>query len=79
MIAQVCNMEVGEFIWSGGNCHIYSNQWEGVDLQLSREPRALPELWLNPSVKNLEDFTIDDFKLYDYNPHEKIDYPSAAV
>lgn len=79
MIAQVCNMEVNELIWSGGDCHIYSNQHEGVDLMLGREPLPLPTLWLNPNIKNIDDFTIEDIKILDYQFHPKIDFPRAAV
>lgn len=79
MVAQVCDMDVGDFIWTGGNCHIYNNQHEGVDLQLSREPRSLPTLWLNPEIKDIDKFTIDDIRIDGYDPHPEIKYPSAAV
>ena len=79
MVAQVCDMDVGDFIWTGGNCHIYSNQHEGVDLQLPREPRQLPTLWLNPEIKDIDKSTIDDIRIDGYDPHPEIKYPSAAV
>ena len=72
MIAQVCNLEVGEFIHTFGDAHIYNNHFEQVQLQLSREPRPLPTMILNPEVKNIFDFTFEDFTLVGYNPHESI-------
>lgn len=72
MIAQVCNLEVGEFIHTFGDAHIYSNHLEQVTLQLSREFRALPKIILNPEIKNIFDFTFDDFTLVGYDPHPHI-------
>lgn len=72
MIAQVCNLEVGEFIHTFGDAHIYSNHFEQVTLQLSREFRSLPKIVLNPEIKNIFDFTFDDFTLEGYDPHPHI-------
>ncbi len=72
MIAQVCNLEVGEFIHTFGDAHIYSNHIDQINLQLSREPRELPKMKINPNVKSIYDFKIDDFELEGYNPHGRI-------
>ena len=72
MMAQVCGYEAGEFIHTFGDAHIYNNHMEQVDLQLSREPRPLPKMILNPEVKDILDFTFKDFTLVDYNPHPHI-------
>ena len=72
MIAQVCDLEYGEFVHTFGDAHIYNNHKEQIDLQLSRETRALPTMKLNTSIKNIFDFTFDDFELIDYNPHPLI-------
>lgn len=72
MIAQVCGLGVGDFVWTGGDCHIYSNHIEQVKLQLTRTPQELPTLWLNPDVKNIDDFTMDDVRLENYSPMESI-------
>ena len=72
MVAQVCGLEAGEFIHTFGDAHIYNNHIEQVNLQLSREPRKLPIMKLNPTVTNILDFTFDDFTLEGYDPHEHI-------
>ncbi len=72
MMAQVCGYEVGEFIHTFGDAHIYSNHLEQIKLQLSREPRALPIMTINPNVKNIFDFTFEDFTLSNYDPHPHI-------
>lgn len=72
MIAQVTDLEVGEFIHSFGDAHIYNNHLEQVELQLSREPRSLPKMRLNPAVKSIDDFCFDDFTLENYDPHPHI-------
>lgn len=72
MVAQVCGLEAGEFIHTFGDAHIYNNHIEQVNLQLSREPRKLPIMKLNPNVTNIFDFTFDDFTLDGYDPHEHI-------
>ena len=76
MIAQVCDLEVGDFVWTGGDVHLYSNHVEQAKLQLTREHRALPTLKLNPNVKDLFEFTIDDISIENYDPHPHI---KAAV
>jgi thymidylate synthase len=72
MIAQVCNLEAGEFIHTFGDAHIYNNHFEQLELQLSREPKPLPKMILNPAVKNILDFTFEDFTLEGYEPHPHI-------
>jgi len=72
MIAQVCDLQVGEFIHTFGDAHIYNNHFEQLELQLSREPKPLPKMILNPKVKNIFDFTFEDFTLEDYDPHPHI-------
>ena len=72
MIAQVCGFEAGEFIHTFGDAHIYSNHFEQLELQLSRTPRPLPKMLLNPNVKDIFDFKFEDFTLVDYNPHPHI-------
>jgi len=72
MIAQVCEYDVGDFIHSFGDTHIYLNHLEQVDLQLTREPMKLPKLKLNPHVKKIEDFKYDDIEILDYNSHPSI-------
>ena len=72
MIAQVCELEVGEFIHTFGDAHIYSNHFEQLELQLSRDVRPLPTMKLNPAVKNIFDFTFEDFTLEGYDPHPHI-------
>ena len=72
MIAQVCGLGLGDFVHTFGDVHIYNNHIEQVMLQLSREPRQLPTMKLNPEVKSIFDFKYEDFKLEDYNPHDAI-------
>lgn len=72
MIAQVCDLEPGEFVHTFGDVHIYSNHIEQVKLQMTREPRQLPQMKLNPAVKNIFDFKYEDFSLESYNPHPAI-------
>jgi len=78
MIAQVCNLQVGDFIHTFGDAHIYSNHFEQVELQLSRDPRPYPTLQINPEVKSIFDFKFEDFTLVDYNPHPAIKAPVAV-
>ncbi len=72
MIAQVCGYQAGEFIHTFGDAHIYSNHFEQLELQLSRDIRPLPKIILNPDVKDIFNFTFKDFTLVDYNPHPHI-------
>lgn len=72
MVAQVTGLEAGDFVHTLGDAHIYNNHFEQVDLQLSREPRKLPRMVINPDVKNIFDFTYEDFRLEDYDPHPHI-------
>ncbi len=76
MVAQVCGLDYGEFIHTFGDVHLYTNHLEQAKLQLSREPRELPTMKLNPNIKNIFDFTYEDFELINYNPHPHI---KAAV
>jgi thymidylate synthase len=72
MIAQVCDLQVGEFIHTFGDAHIYNNHMEQLELQLSRECRPLPTMKLNPEIKNIFDFKFEDFTLEGYDPHPHI-------
>ncbi len=78
MIAQQCDLEVGEFIWTGGDCHIYSNHLEQVNLQLSRDPFPLPTLKLARKPASIFDYQFDDFIIENYQCHEAIKAPIAV-
>lgn len=78
MVAQVCDLEPGEFIHTFGDVHIYSNHMEQVKLQLSRTPYPLPTMTINPAVKNIFDFAFEDFKLENYQSHPAIKAPVAV-
>lgn len=78
MVAQVCDLQVGDFVWTGGDCHLYLNHLEQTQLQLSREPKALPKMKINPEVKNIFDFKFEDFELLNYDPHPHIKAPVAV-
>ena len=78
MIAQECGYEAHEFIWTGGDTHLYLNHLEQVETQLAREPRALPTMRLNPAVTSIFDFTYDDFTLENYTPYPAIKAPVAV-
>jgi thymidylate synthase len=78
MVAQQCDLQVGDFIWTGGDCHIYVNQFDGVREQLSREPRPLPKLIIKRKPPSILEYRFEDFEIVDYNPHPPIKY-SVAV
>ena len=78
MLAQVCGLKPGEFVHTFGDVHIYKNHFEQVDLQLSREPRALPTMKINPEVKSIFDFRYEDFTLEGYDPWPAIKAPVAV-
>ena len=77
MIAQQCNLDVGEFIWTGGDCHIYKNHIEQVKLQLSREPKKLPKLKILRKPNSIFDYKIEDFMIENYEPYDAIKAPVA--
>ena len=78
MVAQVAGLKPGEFVWTGGDCHLYTNHLEQTRLQLSRAPRPLPTMTLNPVVTDLFGFKYEDFTLSDYDPHPHIKAPVAV-
>ncbi|MHA8072991.1 thymidylate synthase [Aquirufa sp. HETE-40SA] len=78
MIAQVCDLGLGDFVWTGGDTHLYSNHMEQVELQLTRTPRALPTMKINPEVKDILDFNYEDFTLEGYDPYPGIKAPVAV-
>ena len=78
MLAQECGLEPGEFVHTFGDLHLYLNHTEQADLQLSREPRTLPRMVLNPEVRSVFDFKYEDFRLEGYDPHPAIKAPVAV-
>ena len=78
MIAQVCDMELGDFVHTFGDVHLYNNHFEQADLQLSRSPFPLPQMKINPAVKDIFDFKYEDFELVNYQSHEGIKAPVAV-
>ncbi|MBI4945573.1 MAG: thymidylate synthase [Bacteroidetes bacterium] len=78
MVAQVCNLKLGEFIHTFGDAHIYSNHLDQVNLQLSRDFRPLSSMKINPAVKNIFDFKFEDFTIENYDPHPSIKAPVAV-
>ena len=78
MVAQVCGLQPGDFVHTFGDAHIYSNHFEQVELQLSREPKPYPIMKINPAVTSIFDFTFEDFTLEDYHPHPAIKAPVAV-
>ena len=78
MLAQVCGYQPGEFVHTFGDAHIYSNHFEQANLQLSRTPRALPTIWINPAVNDIFAFKFEDFRVEGYDPHAHISAPVAV-
>jgi thymidylate synthase len=78
MVAQVCDLKPGEFVHTFGDLHLYANHVEQAKLQLAREPRPLPQMKLNPAVRNIHDFKFEDFELAGYDPHPAIKAPIAV-
>ena len=77
MIAQVCNLEVGDFVHTFGDAHLYTNHFDQARLQLSRTPYPLPELKLNKEIKNIFDFRFEDIEIINYQSHPTIKAPIA--
>ncbi len=78
MVAQQCDLDVGDFVWTGGDCHIYANHFAQVREQLSRAPRAFPKLVIRRRPPTLFDYRFDDFEIVDYDPHPHIRAPVAV-
>ena len=78
MIAQVCGLEVGDFVWTGGDTHLYANHFEQAQLQLTREPLPLCQLKLNPDIKDIFDFKFEDIEIVGYESHPAIKAPVAV-
>jgi thymidylate synthase len=78
MVAQVCQLKPGDFVHTFGDLHLYSNHMEQAKLQLSRDPRPLPQMKLNPEIINIHDFKFEDFQLTGYDPHPPIKAPIAV-
>jgi thymidylate synthase len=78
MVAQQCELTPGEFVWTGGDCHLYSNHFAQADLQLSRSPLPLPKLALRRKPPSLFDYQFDDFEILDYQYHPAIKAPIAV-
>ena len=77
MVAQVCGFRAGDFVWTGGDCHLYLNHVEQAHEQLTRTPRPLPTMRINPAVKDIYQFRFEDFSLEGYDPHPHIKAPVA--
>ncbi|TAL75116.1 MAG: thymidylate synthase [Burkholderiaceae bacterium] len=78
LVAQQCNLDAGDFIWTGGDCHLYSNHMDQVQLQLSRTPRPYPTLKIKRKPENIFSYEYEDFEITDYNPHPHIKAPVAV-
>lgn len=78
MLAQQCDLEVGDFVWTGGDCHLYNNHFDQVRLQLSREPRPYPKLVIKRRPESIFDYKYEDFEIVGYDPHPTIKAPVAV-
>jgi len=78
MVAQVCGLKLGDFVWTGGDCHLYSNHFEQAKTQLARTPGTLPRMQINPAVKSIFEFKFEDFELVGYEPQAHIKAPVAV-
>lgn len=78
MVAQACDLKPGDFVWTGGDCHLYSNHFDQAQLQLQRTPKSLPVMAINPEVKDIFSFSFEDFELRDYHPDPHIPAPVAV-
>ncbi|HRT08096.1 MAG TPA: thymidylate synthase, partial [Candidatus Paceibacterota bacterium] len=78
MVAQQCDLAPGDFVWTGGDCHIYQNQFEGVRVLLSREPRPLPRLVIKRRPPSIFEYQFEDFELAGYDPHPPVKFPVAV-
>ncbi len=78
MLAQQCNLEVGDFIWTGGDCHIYNNHFEQVETQLARQPLAYPTLHIKRKPDSIFDYAYEDFEVVGYEHHPAIKAPVAV-
>ncbi len=78
MLAQQCDLKVGDFVWTGGDCHLYNNHFEQVKLQLSREPRPYPQLLIKRHPDSIFDYQFEDFEIVGYDPHPTIKAPVAV-
>lgn len=78
MVAQVCDLQVGDFVWTGGDIHLYKNHFEQARLQLTRDPLELCQLKINPEVKDIFGFKYEDFELVNYQSHPAIKAPVAV-
>lgn len=78
MVAQVCGYEARDFVHTFGDLHLYANHLDQAKLQLTRDPRELPEMWINPDVRDIDSFTFEDFRLDQYDPHPGIKAPIAV-
>ena len=78
MVAQVCGLKLGDFVWTGGDCHLYSNHFEQAATQLARRPGTLPTMRINPAVTSIFDFKFEDFELVGYEPQAHIKAPVAV-
>jgi thymidylate synthase len=78
LVAQQCDLDAGDFVWTGGDCHLYRNHLEQVDLQLTREPYPLPRLVIKRKAESLFDYRFEDFEIVDYRCHPAIKAPIAV-